>query len=276
MSITGTGTQQDPYMVHTYDELVEVSKTSETYTGTYIKLANDINITDEYPNGDMPTLVINDKIIDGDNKKISNWYILQGTTTGVRYGISLEGQSQIHDCEIANIYSLATSQADFFAFNENMPDYHLVDCKIHGITAFYLWKGTGSYNFLRCSLNIKSTGVSLTDFGNAQIGMMNCNIKYENNKSSGGTVFSVSSGYARNCYIESNVELGNGYSRLDNCACDLHISKSMTYSVNSGSLNIFNSTHAPQLSADGTHWAAVPDDKWLDVDYLSSIGFNAG
>ena len=45
MAITGTGVQADPYVVTTYGELVAVAKTSETYTGAYIKIDNDINIT---------------------------------------------------------------------------------------------------------------------------------------------------------------------------------------------------------------------------------------
>ena len=69
MSITGTGTQADPYIITTYAELVE--KAAES--GVYIKVGNDINITKEYPEGNMPTLTINSPI-DGDNTKISNWY----------------------------------------------------------------------------------------------------------------------------------------------------------------------------------------------------------
>ena len=51
MAVTGTGTQADPYVVTTYAELVE--KAAES--GKYVKIGNDINITDEYPNGDMVT-----------------------------------------------------------------------------------------------------------------------------------------------------------------------------------------------------------------------------
>ena len=70
MAITGTGTQADPYVVTTWAELA--SKTSET--GVYIKLGNDIDMNDEYPEGLTSGLTVKCAQIDGDGKAIKNLY----------------------------------------------------------------------------------------------------------------------------------------------------------------------------------------------------------
>ena len=265
MAITGTGTQVDPYVVTTYGELVDVAKTSETYTGTYIKIGNDINISQEYPDGDMPTLVINGKIIDGDNKKISNWYKLDGAL------INFTGASQIHDCEIANLYRLG----ECINFSGYIADYHFLNCKLHGVVGvlFQAIDDNGSVNnFSRCSFNIKGSGLVANSW--SYIGMLNCNIKFHCTQSSGRVFDTSRSTHVRNCYIEANVLPGGG--NFDNCVLDVTTTQSISYSGGSGSPSIYNTTHAPNITSDGNHMIGVPDNKWLDVDYLNSVGFNAG
>ena len=68
MAITGTGTQADPYVVTTWDELV--SKAAEF--GKYVKLGADIDMNDEYPEGLNSAITINCNEIDGDGKSIKN------------------------------------------------------------------------------------------------------------------------------------------------------------------------------------------------------------
>lgn len=267
MAVTGTGTQADPYMVHTYDELCDTAKTSETYTGTYIKIANNIDITNEYPNGDMPVLNIEGKIIDGNNKKISNWY----TLTNSYNLISFTGQSQIHDCIIGNIYTTGT----FITFRGGISGYHIVDCDIYGVV-HVLFDAVDDYgstnNFLRCSLNLK--GSNMVNNSWSYVGMLNCNIRFMS--TSGTGMFNTSrSTFVRNCYIETNAPVG-AYDKCDNCACDITTTQTLTYNNGTNALNIFNATHAPNITANGSYWAGVPNDKWLDVSFLSSIGFNAG
>ena len=62
---TPDGSQANPWIVTTYAELVDKSSNS----GEYVRINNDINIIDEYPNGDMPQLALR-AIIDGNNKNI--------------------------------------------------------------------------------------------------------------------------------------------------------------------------------------------------------------
>ena len=71
MSITGTGTIDDPYVVTTWDELAEKAALGSSSAPVYVKLGNDINALDEYPDGNIPriTLAAN---VDGDGRTIRN------------------------------------------------------------------------------------------------------------------------------------------------------------------------------------------------------------
>ena len=64
-----SGTASDPWVVASYSELV-----AQAGLGGYIVLTRDINIADEYPNGDMETLLLNNAYIDGQGHTIHNWY----------------------------------------------------------------------------------------------------------------------------------------------------------------------------------------------------------
>ena len=98
MAISGSGTQADPWIVTTYAELV-----TKAVSDGYIKIGNDINITDEYPDGDMPTLSMGDCDIDGNIKTISNWY---RNTSGycIANTDSTDTLCNIHDLTLKNIY----------------------------------------------------------------------------------------------------------------------------------------------------------------------------
>ena len=74
MAITGTGTIADPYVVTTWSELAEKAAESDVY----IKIGNDINMNDEYPEGFSTQFTIKCASIDGDGKTIKNLYFKSG------------------------------------------------------------------------------------------------------------------------------------------------------------------------------------------------------
>lgn len=69
MAITGSGTQADPYIVHSYDEL----KTACRGNGVYVELANDINCNDY-----------------GENFE---WHTIEGSGTYQPYYLDLKGHT---------------------------------------------------------------------------------------------------------------------------------------------------------------------------------------
>ena len=76
MAITGTGTEADPYLVSTAEELRMCleSDSSGDYPNEYIQLANDI---DKVGDKLSSTTITSPKILNGDNHKIRNIFVNQ-------------------------------------------------------------------------------------------------------------------------------------------------------------------------------------------------------
>lgn len=270
MSIAGSGTQQDPWLITTYAELVE--KASES--GEYLRIENDINITDEYPDGDYPMLVITADI-DGNGKKISNWYRTNGN-----YGITTTGStSQVRNLTFANIYHKPSSFKEFIRFEGGNINFHFVSCAFKGICFYPFFDapdGRGStYNFSSCSfyINSKYGGGALLEDNWGYMGLQYCYIEVTG--SSNGLFGTSRSTFADSCYFVCPMQVGV-YDAITNSVLDMTTTATFTANGSSGnSLNIINSDHAPNATA-GTCFALVDDEHWLDVNYLNSIGFNAG
>lgn len=269
MAVTGTGTIDDPFVVTTYSELVNTASTF----GVYIKVGNDINITDEYPDGDMPTLQVNSPI-DGDGHVISNWY----RTVGAEL-IAITDANHVDNLTIKNIY--VTYTGAIFSFPTNDAAWRFNNCKISGYVLGWLYDGSNPYNhFKNCSLNIK-TGITGNHYL-MQSNCLNCYIHVHFTKS-GATGLWGNWAKVENSYIEATaddsvknaVTLG-GFGSVTNCVIDSYLTTSQSLeSYSSADLSIINSAHAPNYTVSGK-LALVDDEHWLDTAYLASIGFNAG
>lgn len=269
MSITGTGTQADPYVVTTYAELVEKASAFSTY----IKVGNDINITDEYPDGDMPPLQVNSPI-DGDGHVISNWY----RTVGAEL-IAITDSSHVDNLTLKNIY--VTYSGAIFSFPTNNAAWRFNNCKFSGYIIGQLYSGTKQYDYFKnCSFNIKlgSTGGNYIMNSN----FLNCYIRVHFTQNGGNGLWG-NWAKVENSYIEvtaddsvkNAVTLGD-FGSVTNCVIDSYLTTSQSLeSYSSADLSIINSTHAPNYTVSGK-LALVGDEHWLDTAYLASIGFNAG
>ena len=270
MSITGTGTQADPYVVTTYAELVEKASSF----GVYIKVGNDINITDEYPDGDMPTLEVNSPI-DGDGHVISNWY----RTVGAEL-IAITDSSHVDNLTLKNIY--VTYSGAIFSFPTNNAVWRFNNCKFSGYVSGWLYSGSSPYNhFKNCSFNIKSGNSGSNNYF-FQSNCLNCYIHVHFTQNGGEGLWG-NWAKVENSYIEvtaddsvkNAVTLG-GFGSVTNCVIDSYLITSQSLeSYSSSALSIINSTHAPNYTVSGK-LALVDDEHWLDTAYLASIGFNAG
>ena len=270
MAVTGTGTIDDPYVVTTYAELVEKASAFSTY----IKVGNDINITDEYPDGDMPPLQVNSPI-DGDGHVISNWY----RTVGAEL-IAITDDNYVNNLTIKNIY--VTYDGNVISLPTNNAVWRFNNCKFSGYVSGWLYSGSSPYNhFKNCSFNIKS-GNSGSNYYLMQSNCLNCYIHVHFTKSGGNGLWG-NWAKVENSYIEvtaddsvkNAVTLG-GFGSVTNCVIDSYLTTSQSLeSHSSADLSIINSTHAPNYTVSGK-LALVDDEHWLDTAYLSSIGFNAG
>lgn len=266
--IEGTGTENDPYIITKMSELYE--KAGED--NAYLRIHNDINITDEYPNGDMPTLNIKCHI-DGNGKKISNWYKTNGNV------ITKFNATTVHDLTFSNIYCPNSMFVDFYGGNAN---YHFVNCKFRGVVREF-FQAVDDYgstrNFSSCAFNIK-TNYYMVINNWSYIGIRYCRIKYTSDSTASALIGSCRSwdNTFDSCYIDVPFRIGNTNDRYINCVCNLTTTQTFTLNGNSSDAkNIVNSTHAPNVTVDSSgSFVLVSDSDWLNTNYLRSVGFNAG
>ena len=279
MAISGSGTQADPWVVTTYAELV-----TKAVSDGYIKIGNDINITDEYPDGDMPTLSMGDCDIDGNSKTISNWY---RNTSGycIANTDGTDTLCNIHDLTLKNIYIDGSATAFCNRAEDNNSRPFFENCNFSGVMRKSFTIGsTSTLRFKSCSLNINlgSNRPFDTDYyGHSAGGFFdNCFVRFKSDYS--GTFFfdySVNPN-AKDSYFEMtlpNVDRMDNYGHgFDNCVLDIISDNAFYIGGGNHGVSIVNTTHAPNAVPDGTNVKGVSDTNWLNVSYLSSIGFNAG
>jgi len=274
MAYTGTGTQSDPYIVTTYAELVE--KAAES--GKYVKIGNDIDVLAEYPNGDVPMLVVNG-YVDGDNKTISRIYNTQIAFT-IHFNSS--SVSYIKNTKFTNIV-IATTLMNI----DTSSNGHIIleNCDFAGIMTGdgqILESGSNYFGSLKgCSFNMSGNSMRLAHI-TSSCTFTDCNIKLTTQ--SRYLCNSISRYYTptfSNCYLEindSNLEgilsYADGSALFNNTVLDITTQNAVgNINGNNTMVSIFNSTHAPNIATTG-NTKGVSDEKWLDVTYLQSIGFN--
>ena len=281
MSITGTGTQADPYVVTTYAELVE--KAAES--GVYIKVGNDINITDEYPDGDMPPLVVK-SIIDGDNKTISNWYAIY--TNNYNNVISVYSSGVIKNLNLQNIYAMPYSSRGFVAnADSNTSSYCFENCNISGVmvSGSFFHGYYSQYLMKDCSVNLlfknsaKFISISQAYMKDAEINNCYVKLKSESNTYLFYSSASSASNLGRDSYYEiDQAAFGMPTTFIfSNCVFDITTNSTFTFNItgSSASPSIINTTKAPNCTPQNK-LLGVTAENWLNTEYLASIGFNAG
>lgn len=274
MAITGTGTQADPYVVTTYAELVDKAAESEVY----VKVGNNINITDEYPDGDMPTLELAKSIIDGDGKVISNWYKIDSGYC-ISTTISNDYDSYIHDLTIRNVIISDSVTAFCGRGEDNNQRPFFVGCNISGtFKKRFTDDNSATIRFKDCSFNCDMANNRAFGFNGGYFN--NCYVKMKSTL--------ADSSFYEGFYLDTvgkdsyfELELPNvttslvGYNKgFENCVLDITSNSSFRVGGGSAAVSILNSTHAPNATVDGTNTKTVDDTHWLDVSYLQGIGFN--
>lgn len=278
--ITGNGTENDPYIVNTYTDLV----TTAAEAGKFVRIGDNINITDEFPEGDMPQLIVNAEI-DGRNKIISNWYCTTDQDMIVINDNTSDNTARIKDLSFFNILATLSTKA-FIKIGTRLSNYIFNSCKFKGIingsfaTAIGITGADRVRVFSVCSFDMLCKGAFATF---SKTDLRNCYIRLERTNESMSPIFYSSN--ISNCYVEAYMTTGkltdtyDGYSRQNNSALEIHTEQSETIKGGNMELSIFNSTYAPNYYASqisGDLIAGVTNGNWLNEAYLSSIGFNAG
>lgn len=281
MAVTGSGTIDDPFVVTTYSELVNIAST----VGSYVKVGNDINITDEYPDGDMPPLVVK-SIIDGNNKTISNWYALYSNTSS--NVITVHNTGVIKNLNLQNIYAILSSSSGFVANGDSNDDtYCFENCNISGVILSGRFFDGCYCNYLMkdCSVNLLFKNSAVFVYiaqayrGNAEINNTYVKLKSESNYYLFNSAYSYTSNLGRDSYYEiDQAAFGVPTAFIfSNCVFDITASSTFTFNIDNSaaSPSIINTTKAPNCTPQNK-LLGVTAENWLNTEYLASIGFNAG
>lgn len=266
------------YGARTYAELVQYAAEADSV----VNIDNDINITDEYPDGDMPALTVNGTI-EGHGCTISNWY--HTANWGSNY-ITFGDNGVIKNMKLKNIYCQVQGSLAFANHpSGNKNGYYFEDCEFTGIivTGMFI-RGYYVGDYLKhCSVNLllkNDAGFSYVAQAFSKSGRMdNCYVKIKS-ESTETKLFkgSIVNG-GRDSYFEIETEHffdGATCSVIfENCVFDITTNAQFTFDINSNvSPSILRASHAPNASCTNKI-SAVTEEYWLDASYLkNTVGFN--
>ena len=209
MAITGSGTQEDPWVVHSYEELQTTFDGVKQGNGHYIQLGNDINCNDYGASFEWETLTPSPTVtffdLDLNNHTIKNVKVAPNNYMFT----AVSGTNMIHDGAILNIfldsaYGVASGSGNLtfknvsmsvngtgarsYAFNlaffymcavyyecEVLPSMPFMNYTERGLTQF---KNSDIYLAIN-DLNGKRIAGKDTNYGGTTIGFDNCRIRGE-------------------------------------------------------------------------------------------------
>ena len=152
MAITGTGTEQDPFIVHSYDELkYACEQHGNTYTKFYTKLANDIDCNDYGVDWEWETITLGsnasgankNNCVDLNGHTIKNVYIKNGNGL---FTSNSTASGDLKNGKILNVFGNSPSKILTKVSVENIsmsmqlgtPSSTLFDSNIIKNSAFYI------------------------------------------------------------------------------------------------------------------------------------------
>ena len=256
------GTQNDPYVVTTWDELVEKAAVS----GVYVKLGNNIDLNDEYPEGITSRLTLNCTEIDGDNYAIRNLANKNSDVLYPAYGVN----ATIKNTKFSNFYIRGSS----FVLNSNDGSLTFDLCEFSGSLNEGATFATQTATLRRCSMNIDLHGcaTSPSTYSGQQTNYYYCNIKVKNgvfrmigeNNYITGENIDVYSGLGKYNVIDALVPTGKGITLSDDHWRGYYNTNTL---INNDKVTGSMSFNA----SDGNY--ALTESLLTNAEYLSSIGF---
>lgn len=184
MAITGTGTEQDPFIVHSYDEIVEAIKShyGTGQTPYYSRLANDIDCNDYGVDWEWETieLVSNASgkshcdVLDLDGHTIKNVYIANGNV--LFKGTNASYPAEVKNGKILNIFGNSpngifssikvtniSASMEFGHINNNA----ISTCIVHNCALYAIILDMNSHAFIYfgSATDIKNVDIYLEAYG---------------------------------------------------------------------------------------------------------------
>ena len=286
MAITGAGTQADPYLVHSYEEIKSTYGTAANDT-VYIRLENDINCNDYGDTWEWETITsnYNYNIFNLNGHTIKNIMIKSGNALFE----SKTNSSIIHNGKILNVFN----NSGLSVINGKGLTLKDISMSVNGtgLTSY----GFNNAFFENCSVYYKSSKLqsciiySGSAFGGVDgVGAKNCDFYFDvnniNNKNLTGSVNIIN---YDNCRFRGSVGgSSNQYYLLSEGKCINSVvevdTTNMTWGDMAGSLKspcgqtstgIINTEISSNLIGGTSGLTACTTAQMRDADYLNSIGF---
>lgn len=286
MAITGSGTEQDPFIVHSYDE---IRTAAGLYSGgyiTYIKLANNINCNDygdyfEWETITLGTSGVNVCVLDLDNHYIKNVKVKENNNMFSLIGVS-GNNAEIRYGKLLNI----------FLQNANYAVLGTAGTRLFKIATSIDANGTKYRPFNECKIEECSvyiqiskllTGLFYRSYTTAML--INSDVQLVIDDLNGQRIFETTGGnintYFSGCRITGKAK-GNaygehlmGYGYLINCVVNFDVSETRNAGsfMRSPSTGVVNTDIIPSgLYIGGM--TGVTSAEIINGDALRAKGFN--
>lgn len=271
MAITGTGTKDDPYIVHNYDELKEkYTEQNGSTTEWYIKLVNDIDCNDFGDIWEWTAMErgYGNKYIDLDNHTIKNIMI--------KFGSSLfsdsNGSTHISNGKILNIFG--NGAANIFS-GVNLENF---STSINGTNV----TGTAilNTNMSKCAVYYKANKMMAKFYiCNSQL-LKNCDFEFDIPDINGQSIFESRGTCLEDCRIRGNIKGHKpqgwlSWYGINNSVIEIDTTESTgsnDVTMNASSGTIINTEVCPNIE-NLRGLTACTTAQMRDPDYLNSIGF---
>lgn len=281
MAITGTGTKDDPYIVHNYDELKEkYTEQNRTSLDWYIKLVNDIDCNDFGDSWEWTAMGrgYGNKYIDLDNHTIKNIMIKSGSSLFS----DNERRTYISNGKILNVFNNGAQTI----LNNVILNNISMSANGSNLTSY----GFKNVLFEKCAVYFKSS--KLNDAFctvSSSLTCKNTDFYFDISDKNEQTIFSTNVNFCMldNCRIQGIIGGSSDAYYLSNAYCTNSVievdTTNMTWKSNIAdssfkqpcqytSTGIINTEISPIL-AGTSGLKACTTAQMRDPDYLNSIGF---
>lgn len=267
MAITGSGTQESPYLVTTWDELLSVSTSDDVY----INLPSNggtFDMNDYYPEGITDTIILKG-YINGNNWSIKNAYYRGGTAC---FDIGKSRKTKLH---FLNCCGELTA-GYFIGTNTSIPAGSIVfdQCLFSGAiwaigstTPYFTWIGRTAY-FYRCSFNVYLEKTML-DYALYRL----CNINAVITGVQGSGYIQLDNSYLSGSISQLKMQRYSSSYFVGDSVIDCEIDADITWDSGTPQHLLINSDKVASGVSIPAALTAVTSTQLVDASYLSSIGF---
>jgi len=263
--MTGSGTENDPYIVETWEEFVSAFNASSKYITFPDDTILDFNEIQNYSR----------KLTGRYNTVLGNGVNFRNITLETGAFISATNKNTFDNMRFTNLYF--TGDASFISSSNNNDWCYFINCQFAGV-----FQGNSKFNdsgdnlyfgksltSVGCGINLKLSEQAVFRATAYSCYCYNCQLTLDCESSAADTSINI-----YNSLIEGNIGGANRSIWAVNCVLNANIETTFT-NTNTGKVSVAN---ADKIGENGAvnGFVAVTSEQLKNAEYLSSIGFPIG